>query len=118
MSVIVHACALVGIILFAQIADRTNRRGIPLIAASTITMLGYILLLVVTNDKGRLAATCILTFGLCATIPVSATWLVLNIGGYTKCRAATAMINMVAQVFSISGTQAYVDPPFCTFLML
>jgi hypothetical protein len=47
MSVIVYACSLVGINFFAQLADRMSRRGIPLIAASTVALLGYILLLVV-----------------------------------------------------------------------
>jgi MFS family permease len=113
MSVIVYACALVGINLFAQIADRMNRRGIPLIAASTVALVGYVLLLAVTNDKARLASTCILAFGLFATIPISATWLVLNIGGYTKRGSASAIMNMVAQAFAIIGTQAFTDPPFC-----
>lgn len=113
MSVIVYACALVGINLFAQLADRTNRRGIPLIAASTVALAGYVLLLIVTSDKARHTSTCILEFGLFAIIPISATWLVLNIGGYTKRGSATAIMNVVAQAFAIIGTQAYTDPPFC-----
>ncbi|KAK7888347.1 hypothetical protein LTR67_008693 [Exophiala xenobiotica] len=111
MSVIVYACALVGINFFARIGDKINRRGLPLLAASACASLGFILLLAVTNLKGRMAATCILAFGIYATIPLSTTWLTLNIGGYTQRGAATAMMNMIAQAFSISGNQAYIDPP-------
>lgn len=113
MSVVIYACALVGINFFARIADKTNRRGLPLITASSCALLGYILLLVVTNHKARMAATAILAFGIYATIPISTTWLTLNVAGYTQRGAATAMMNMVAQAFAISGNQAYVDPPFC-----
>lgn len=96
MSVVVYACTLVGINLFAQLADRTNRRGILLIAASGVAVIGYILLLIVTNYKARLAATCILAFALFATVPISTTWVTLNIGGYTKRGSATAVMNMIA----------------------
>jgi MFS family permease len=119
MSVIVYACALVGINFFARIGDKINRRGLPLLAASACASLGFILLLAVTNLKGRMAATCILAFGIYATIPLSTTWLTLNIGGYTQRGAATAMMNMIAQAFSISGNQAYIDPPICeSFFMV
>lgn len=113
MSVIIYACALVGINFFARIADKTNRHGLPLIAANSCALLGYILLLVLTSHKARMAATVILAFGIYATIPISTTWLTLNVAGYTQRGAATAMMNMLAQAFAISGNQAYVDPPFC-----
>ena len=73
MSDIVYACALVGIILFARIAERTNPRGLPLVAACTVAMVGYIILLLVTNYKTHLAATFILAFGIFCTIPNSTT---------------------------------------------
>lgn len=73
MSVIVYACALVGITLFARIAERTNRRGLPLVAACTVAMVDYIFLLLVTNYKTHLAATCILALGIFCTIPISTT---------------------------------------------
>lgn len=113
MSVIVYACALVGINLFAQCADRTNRRGLSLLGASAVAVLGYVLLLAISNYKARLAATCILAFGLFATIPISTTWLTMNIAGFTRRGAATAMMNMFAQAFAISGNQAFIDPPIC-----
>jgi MFS family permease len=113
MSVIVYACALVGINLFARIADKTDRRGLPLIAACMFASLGYVLLLIVTNLKARMAATCILAFGIFATIPLTLTWLTTNIAGYTQRGSASAIMNMVAQAFAISGNQAYTDPPLC-----
>ncbi|KAG0647885.1 putative transporter [Hyphodiscus hymeniophilus] len=111
MSVIVFACALVGINFFAHISDMTQKRGLLLIICSACTALGYILLLVITNDKGRLAATCILAFGLYPTVPISTTWITTNMAGYTKRGSSTAMINMISQAFSLAGNQAYIDPP-------
>jgi hypothetical protein len=113
MSVIVYACALVGINVFAQLADRMNRRGISLLMASGVTILGYVMVLAIENYKARLAATCILATGIFATIPISTTWLTLDIAGFTRRGSATAMMNMIAQAFAISGTQAYIDPPLC-----
>jgi hypothetical protein len=72
MTVIVYACALVGIIFWARVADKTNCRGFPIV-----------------------------------------TWSATNLAGYTKRGASVALINMAAQAFSISGNQAYVDPPYC-----
>lgn len=113
MSVVVYACALVGIILFARIADKLNKRGLPLLAASAFGAVGYFMLLCITNDKARLAATCIVGFGIFPTIPLVAVWLTTNIAGFTKRGAASAISNMIAQTFAIIGTQAYTDPPLC-----
>lgn len=94
-------------------ADKLNRRGLTLLMAVSVTIVGYILLLAVENYKARLAATCIVAFGVFSTIPVCSTWLTTNIAGYTRRGSAAAMINMIAQAFAISGTQAYSDPPYC-----
>lgn len=115
MSVIVYACALVGTLFFAKLADRTQRRGLPLLGASGIAVAGLIMLLTITNNKGRLAATCLLALGAFATVPVSAVWMAVNIAGFTKRGSALAIMNMIAQAFSIAGNQAYNDPPFCKF---
>lgn len=118
MSVIVYACALIGINAFAVVADRMNRRGIPLLAACCVSIAGLVMLLTIINDKGRLAGTCILAFGVFATIPINGVWLTVNIAGYTKRGSAAAMMNMIAQAFSIAGNQAFVDPPYCKLAFL
>lgn len=113
MSVIVYACALVGINFFAILSDRMNRRGLALLGACCTAIVGVIMLLTITDHKGRLAGTCILAFGSFATIPVTSVWLTVNIAGYTKRGSASAMMNMIAQAFTIIGNQAFVDPPYC-----
>ncbi len=112
-SVIVYACALVGTNVFAWIADKTDRRGLPLIGASSFALVGYIMLMAITNNSGRFAGTCILCFGLFATIPISTSWITLTVAGYTQRATSVAAINMISQAFSIAGNQAYIDPPLC-----
>ncbi len=84
MTVIVYACAFVGILLWSRLADITNARGWTLAASSFTGVLGYGLLIGLTNDKGRLAATCIVAFSVYPNIVLTLSWLTMSIAGYTK----------------------------------
>ncbi|GAM91175.1 hypothetical protein ANO11243_092220 [Dothideomycetidae sp. 11243] len=111
MTVIVYACALVAVLTFGYLADRMRTRGIFVIICSVLGGIGYILLLVLHGSGARLAATCILIMGIFPTIPLILTWTTVNLAGYTKRGASLALVNIVSQLFAISGTQAYHDPP-------
>ncbi|KAH8597715.1 major facilitator superfamily domain-containing protein [Bisporella sp. PMI_857] len=84
MTVVVYACAFVGMLLWARLADITNARGAVLAASSATTALGYALLIGLTNTKGRLAGTCIVAFGAYANTVLTLSWLSMSIVGYTK----------------------------------
>lgn len=113
MSVLVYACAFFSMVFCGWIADRYDSRGGPLVVCSLIAGLGYILLLTLKEHKARLGATCILVLGIYPCIPLTLTWSTTNMAGYTKRGASMAMLQMVSQSFSISGAQAYIDPPYC-----
>jgi len=85
MSVLVYFCAFVGIIFWARVVDKTNRRGVTLAASSVVSVVGYALLVgVKNNNRTRFAATCILAFGAYPNTVLVLTWLAVSITGYTK----------------------------------
>lgn len=83
-SVIVYACGFVGIIVWAQIADRTNRRGFATSVPNAIAVVAYALLIGVDGTKARFAATCLLAFGTLANISLQLSWMAMNFVGYTR----------------------------------
>lgn len=107
-----YACAFFGLIFFGVIADRTNQRGLTLVAANCVSLLGYALLIGVTNNKARFAATCILSFGLYSTIILQLSWMTMATAGYTNRGASLAFNNIFSQLFAMAGNQAYLDPPY------
>jgi hypothetical protein len=69
---------------FGVIADRTNKRGFTIAAASCFTITGYALLIGLENSKGRFAATCITAFGAFPVIILQLSWMSMNVVGYTR----------------------------------
>ncbi|CZR67490.1 uncharacterized protein PAC_17389 [Phialocephala subalpina] len=111
-SVIVYACAFVGVILWARVADTTNRRGLALAATNSFAVIGYALLITLTGTKARFAATCILAFGTFANVAIQLTWMAMNFVGYTRRGSVLAFSNIFAQMFGIAGNSAYINPPY------
>ncbi|KAH8812947.1 major facilitator superfamily domain-containing protein [Xylogone sp. PMI_703] len=83
-TVIVYACAFIGILLWSRIADVTNARGLTLVASSFLGVLGYALLIGLTNNVGRLVATCIVAFSIYPNVVLTLSWMTISIAGYTK----------------------------------
>jgi hypothetical protein len=83
-SVIVYACGFVGIILWAQIADRMNQRGFATAVQNAIAVVAYALVVVLDGTKARFAATCLLTFGTQANISLQLSGMAMNFFGYTR----------------------------------
>ena len=112
MSIIVYACAFVSLIVTGFLSDRFQKRGIIILISSSIAIVGYILLLAVTNDQIRLFASCLVAMGVYPILVIAMVWNANNNIGYTYRGAAVASTNVLSQVFSISGNQAYEDPPY------
>ncbi|CZT13753.1 uncharacterized protein RAG0_17250 [Rhynchosporium agropyri] len=106
-TVIVYACAFVGLISFGFAADKTNKRGLTLAVANSFTILGYTLLISLGSRQGQFAATCITAFGAFPSIILQMSWMVMNVVGYTNRGASLAYSNIFSQMFSICGNQAY-----------
>ncbi|TVY81958.1 putative transporter [Lachnellula suecica] len=111
-SVIVYACAFVGVILWARVADITNRRGLSSALPNIFAVIGYALLIAVKGTKVRFAATCILAFGTFSNVAIQLTWITMNFIGYTRRGSVLAFANIFAQMFGIAGNSAYINPPY------
>ncbi|KAI5925986.1 putative pantothenate transporter [Camillea tinctor] len=111
-TIVVYACAFVGVLFWCRLADRTNARGLVFAAASSGSIVGYVLLLATTSRNVRYAGTCILAFFIYPTTVLHLTWAAMNFVGYTRRGSALAFFNIISQLFAISGTQAYSDPPY------
>ncbi|KAF2474391.1 putative pantothenate transporter [Lindgomyces ingoldianus] len=112
LAVVVYASAFVGILVACRISDKIKLRGIVISVCSAVAALGYVLLLSLRNNLGRLIATCMLAAGVYPITVLTLSWMAANIPGYTYRASAVAMINVISQCLSISGNQAYQDPPF------
>ncbi|KAL2071939.1 hypothetical protein VTL71DRAFT_11282 [Oculimacula yallundae] len=108
-TVIVYACAFVGLLSFGFIADKTNKRGLTLAVANSFTILGYTLLVALKSRQGQFAATCITAFGAFPAIILQMSWMVMNVVGYTNRGASLAYSNIFSQMFSICGNQVYTN---------
>ncbi|KAI0479429.1 MFS general substrate transporter [Xylariaceae sp. FL0804] len=111
-TVIVYACAFVGILFWCRLADVTNRRGLVIIGAAVFAVAGYALLVGSKDYRVQFAATTIVAFGVYPQIVLHLSWAALNFIGYTRRGSALAFFNIFSQLFAISGTQAYSDPPY------
>ncbi|KAI1091576.1 putative pantothenate transporter [Rostrohypoxylon terebratum] len=110
-TVIVYVCGCVGIIFFSRIADLTNARGIVLASSTIGAIIGYAVLIWVTNRNVRFAATCLVAFSMYPSIVLQLSWGAMSFVGYTRRGSMLAFFNIFPHVFAISGTQAYQDPP-------
>ena len=112
MSSVVYACAFVNIILSARIADRTGRRGLLIVANTSFSLVGFIMLLASTDSTVRFVGTCLLTAALYPCLMLVMVWLAMNFPGYSYRTSSIALTNICAQLFSIIGNKIYVDPPY------
>ncbi|KAI0137493.1 major facilitator superfamily domain-containing protein [Xylariales sp. AK1849] len=110
MTVVVYVFAFIGIIGSAVISDKIHKRGLIICVCTSYAALGYVLILALTNNAGRLVATCVVAAGVYPIVMLSLVWTASNNVGYTFRVSAPALINVLAQTFSIGGNFAYSDP--------
>ncbi|KAI9475910.1 MAG: major facilitator superfamily domain-containing protein [Benjaminiella poitrasii] len=101
----VAACFLVFIISWNS--DRTLQRAYHVIAVCIIGILGYVFLLVSVNVGLRYTGAILVACGIYPIIPLTLSWVSNNQLGHTKRGVAIAMTSMIAQCFSMLGTQIY-----------
>ncbi|OTA98910.1 hypothetical protein M426DRAFT_98002 [Hypoxylon sp. CI-4A] len=111
-TTIVYVCGCVGILFWSRLADKTNARGLVLAASTVGAVAGYAVLIWVTNRNVRFAATCVVAFSVYPNSVLQLTWGAMSFVGYTRRGAVLAFFNIFPHIFSISGTQAYQDPPY------
>ncbi|KAI8368160.1 major facilitator superfamily domain-containing protein [Radiomyces spectabilis] len=101
----VAACTLVFVV--AWNSDRTRQRGYHIMVVSFLGVLGYIFLLATLNVGLRYTGAILVACGIYPIIPLTLSWVSNNQLGHTKRGVAIAMTSMVAQCFSMLGTQIY-----------
>ncbi|CAM1506002.1 Fc.00g116390.m01.CDS01 [Cosmosporella sp. VM-42] len=111
-TVIVYVCGCIGVLFWSRVADITNARGLTLAASSVGAVAGYAMLIAVTARKARFAATCLVAFSMYPNIVLQLSWSAMSFAGYTRRGSSLAFFNIFSQLFSISGNQAYLDPPY------
>lgn len=76
-------------------------------AVCAIGILGYIFLLASDNVGLRYTGAILVACGIYPIIPLTLSWVSNNNLGHTKRAVAIAMTSMIAQCFSMLGTQIY-----------
>lgn len=77
----------------------------------TAALIGYIILISVTNVHVLIFGTCLIACGAYPSVALFFSWLSSNCAGYTKRGTVWALAEIMAQAFSIFGTQIYTTPP-------
>ena len=77
----------------------------------TAANIGYVILIAVTNNKVRIFGTCLIAVGAYPSVTLFVAWIGNNTGGFTKRSTVWAMAEILAQGYSIFGTQIYTTPP-------
>jgi hypothetical protein len=110
-SVIPYACAFITLLGVCIVSDRINKKGVLLVATLLVACLGYVILLTNTSVHVKVFATCLVTSGLYPSVVLTAAWVGMNNGGFTKRATTWAIAEISGQCFSIMGTHVYTDPP-------
>ncbi|GAA5817408.1 hypothetical protein MFLAVUS_010954 [Mucor flavus] len=88
-------------------SDRTLQRAYHIVVVCVIGVLGYVLLLATTKVGLRYTGAILVACGIYPIIPLTLSWVSNNQLGHTKRGVAIAMTSMIAQCFSMLGTQIY-----------
>lgn len=94
MSAPPHALACLFTLLISFSADHLQERAFHMIGTLSIGIIGYILLISLTNYDSKVLyiATCITCVGTYSPIPIIMSWFTNNISGRTKRAVATGLI--------------------------
>lgn len=111
MSAIPYSVSFVSILVLCRLSDLSRLRGVWVLGCCLVTAIGYIVLLTTSNLAGRLVATCLITAGASAPATICFSWMASSNVGYTFRASALGLTNIVANLVSLGGQQAFVDPP-------
>ncbi|KAJ6627962.1 major facilitator superfamily domain-containing protein [Mycena sp. CBHHK59/15] len=103
-----YAAAAVMLVLFAHASDRLQTRGVFMAVASTISGVGYVLLLTVPhNVHVRYFAVFCIVSGTYTTIGLIIAWFAHNLGSETKRATGIPMFMAIGQCGSVLGSHIF-----------
>ncbi|CEI88835.1 hypothetical protein RMCBS344292_03212 [Rhizopus microsporus] len=107
LSIPPYVAASILVFIVSWNSDRTLQRGYHIIGVCFLGILGYIFLLASLNVGLRYTGAILVACGIYPIIPLTLSWVSNNQLGHTKRGVAIAMVSMIAQCFSMLGTQIY-----------
>ncbi|KAI8881542.1 MFS general substrate transporter [Backusella circina FSU 941] len=107
LSITPYAVATCSVFLISWNSDRTLQRGYHITLSCCIAIVGYIFLLASDIVGLRYTGAILIACGVYPIIPLTLTWVANNQLGHTKRAMGVGMTNMIAQCFSMVGTQVY-----------
>lgn len=84
LAVPVFICAAASVLLFGWASNHFKKRGIFLMAAFTISAVGWLLLIVSKSSHLSFAATFLIGIGTYPSVVITQAWMNSNIIGYTR----------------------------------
>ncbi|KAF8928501.1 hypothetical protein BGZ58_009615 [Dissophora ornata] len=91
----------------AILADRTQQRGMILMALGVVMVAAYCMVLLTLNVYVNYAGVLLLSIGQTPLTPIVTSWLTTNIGGYAKREIAVAMFLLSSSMGGVIGPQLY-----------
>ncbi|KAJ6153656.1 hypothetical protein N7470_006615 [Penicillium chermesinum] len=86
-------------VYFFRIDDRTNARGYTMAVSAAGSIVGYALLLGLTENYARFAAACVVAVFIYPVTVLKLTWAAMGVVRYTRIGSALVSLNIVGQVF-------------------
>ncbi|KAK4501512.1 hypothetical protein PRZ48_007321 [Zasmidium cellare] len=112
LTIPVYVVAAVSTLAMAYFSDRLRRRGYFMIGAFAWLIAGWLILRVSKNHRLSFAGTFLIGAGTYPSVVLTFSWVLNNYAGFTRRAGTYAIVCMIAQCFSIAGTEIYSDPPF------
>jgi len=91
----------------AFIADRTQQRGLVIIACSVVGGIGYVMLAVTKGQGPRYAGVYLAAAGIFPAISNILPWVTNNQGNDTRRGAGIVLLNLIGQCGPLLGTNIY-----------
>lgn len=114
MTVPIYACGFVGTILLGYLSDKFNRRGICVLSATIVSLIGYGLLAGYREQVApRYAALCLIATAQYANTNLILSWVAFNTRQWTHRATAGACVTMFGQAAALGGLQGFdTEPPY------
>lgn len=117
LTVPVYACAFATTITISFISDKIQRRGLCIALSSTLSLIGYIMLIASDSKSPRTAGTryagiCLAAAGQFPNANLILAWNAFNTRAFTHRATSSTLIAMIGQAAALAGLQGFDTPPF------
>jgi len=93
-----YACAFVCCLLASYSSSRRNEHGFHLMFCLLVGLLGFILMVTLTDKAALYVSSCIACCGVFSAFPLLLSWFTKNVGGHTKKSIAIGFFMGIGQL--------------------